>query len=317
MAHVQTDPTPLTFAVMIPAYNAEATIDAAIDSVLAQTRPADEILVCNDGSTDRTGDILATYGERITVITQANAGVSAACNAILHAACSEFVIKLDADDTWHPERIQRIEEYLTANPHLDIVTTDAWLVRDGVTLRSAYQGWWFHEERQEVEILRENFIFGSAAVRRASILAAGGWDVTRSHQCEYDGWIRMILRGSRAGLVAEPLATYNLRQDSYSRDRRATWASDLELLGTIASGEVLTREQLAAVREHRRSLVRRLRLLGAKQALNREERGVRRKCLLVALVPGELARRRVKFLAAAAAPRLAARRIRAVDLFDR
>jgi GT2 family glycosyltransferase len=307
---VQTDPPRLTFAVIIPVYNAENTIGAAVDSALAQTRPADEILVCNDGSTDRTGEVLATYGERITVIDQPNAGVSAACNAMLSATRSDFVIKLDADDTWLPERIRRIEQHLMANPHLDIVTTDAWVVEHGSPVRTVYEGWGFPEEHQEVEILRDDFIYSSAAVRRASLLAVGGWDATRSHQCEYDGWVRMILAGSRAGLVASPLATYRLHPGSLSTRLRETWTSDLELLDAVVAAEKLTQKQIGAAREHRNLLVRRLRMLEAKQALQNREPGVRRKCILVSLAPGEIMRRRVKFVAAAVAPGFAGRRLR-------
>ena len=98
-------PTKLSVSVVIPTYNRAEVVSEAVESVLAQTVPADEILVVDDGSTDATAAVLKTYGERIRLIRQDNAGVSAARNAGIEAASSEWIAFLDSDDTWSPDRL--------------------------------------------------------------------------------------------------------------------------------------------------------------------------------------------------------------------
>jgi len=80
-----------TVSVVIPAYNAAWCVARAIDSVLAQTRAADDIIVVNDGSSDDTAGVLARYGDAIRVVSQSNAGLSAARNAGIAAARGDWV----------------------------------------------------------------------------------------------------------------------------------------------------------------------------------------------------------------------------------
>ena len=105
----------MKISVVIPAYNAAATIDAAIESVLAQTIIPDEILVMDDGSADDTFSRLQAYQSRITILRQANGGVAHARNCLCQRAGGEMIAFLDADDVWHPRylEIQRgaLEKY--------------------------------------------------------------------------------------------------------------------------------------------------------------------------------------------------------------
>ncbi len=108
----------ITVSVVIPAYNAAKYIGRAIDSVLAQTRPADEIIVVDDGSTDNTADVAHGYGDKIRFIRQENAGASVARNTGIEAATSEWIAFLDADDEWLPQKLQLQTEHLRRNPNL-------------------------------------------------------------------------------------------------------------------------------------------------------------------------------------------------------
>ncbi len=298
----------LTFSVLIPAYNAANTIGRAIDSVLSQTRRPEEVIVCNDGSTDATRDILARYGGEVRVHQQPNGGLSVARNAILRMARSEFVILLDADDAWLPDRIAKLEQHLLANPQLDIVTSDAWIVRDGVRTGTWYARRSFpREDRQQVEILRDNFVFASAAVRRESLLAVGGWNADVPHQMEYEGWIRMVLSGSRVGLVAEPLALYVTSPNGLSTNRSGTHSTMLLVLREIEESYALGMEQREALNEQRRKRVRLLRNAEAVCALAQRKASTRKKCLAAAAAPGQRPARRAKFVLAAVAPGIARR----------
>ncbi|HEY2482635.1 MAG TPA: glycosyltransferase family A protein [Caulobacteraceae bacterium] len=99
--------TPLV-SVLIPCFNAEAWVAETLDSVLAQSWPSLEIIVVDDGSTDRSAAIIADYADRgVTLIRQTNQGTSAARNRAFAASSGDFIQHLDADDVLDPEKIER------------------------------------------------------------------------------------------------------------------------------------------------------------------------------------------------------------------
>jgi len=111
----------MSVAVVIPAYNAGAFIDESVQSILAQEWPADEIIVVNDGSTDRDYDELARLGSNIRVVNQLNRGVSAARNRGCELATSEYIAILDADDVWLPGKLRAQMTHLALHPESDAV----------------------------------------------------------------------------------------------------------------------------------------------------------------------------------------------------
>lgn len=107
-------------SVIIPAFNAERFLGEAIESVLAQSLSAAEILVVDDGSTDNTGLVAAGF-PGVTVVSLAHFGVSAARNAGVSRSTGDFIAFLDADDTWMPERLERQFVRLAASPAAGVV----------------------------------------------------------------------------------------------------------------------------------------------------------------------------------------------------
>jgi glycosyltransferase involved in cell wall biosynthesis len=110
-----------TLSVIIPAYNREAYLGAAIASVLTQTYPVTEIIVVDDGSTDRTAAISGAYGPPVRCITQENRGAGAARNTGLNAARGDFVALLDSDDLWLERKLEQQVAYLQTHPGTDLV----------------------------------------------------------------------------------------------------------------------------------------------------------------------------------------------------
>lgn len=96
-------------SIIVPCYNAETTIERCVDSILRQTHKDFELVLVNDGSKDRTGEIIDCYANqdsRIVAIHKPNGGVSTARNAALDIACGEYIAFADADDEVKPEWIE-------------------------------------------------------------------------------------------------------------------------------------------------------------------------------------------------------------------
>jgi len=108
---------------IVPVYNCELYLREAIDSILAQTYRPLEIVVVDDGSTDGTADVVASYGARLLYLRQGNAGPAAARNRGLKLAEGEFVAFLDADDVWHPDKLMRQMACFTTHPKLELCLT--------------------------------------------------------------------------------------------------------------------------------------------------------------------------------------------------
>lgn len=98
---------------LIPTYNRRTQVTRAIESVLAQSVPVEEIIVVDDGSTDGSAEaIRSCYGSRVAIYRQENAGVSSARNRGIREAQGEWIAFLDSDDVWLPTKIERQLEAL-------------------------------------------------------------------------------------------------------------------------------------------------------------------------------------------------------------
>lgn len=112
-------------------YNGERFIAEALQSMLDQTRKPDQIVVVDDGSTDRTADVLRTFPS-VEVVSQANARQAAALNNGIRHARGDLLCFLDADDVWLPEKTALQEVALLEDPALDMVFGHAVQFREGV-----------------------------------------------------------------------------------------------------------------------------------------------------------------------------------------
>jgi glycosyltransferase involved in cell wall biosynthesis len=114
---------------VIPAYNEAARIASAIACVRAQSEPAAEIVVVDDGSSDATADIAAAHGAR--VLRKSNGGLASARNLGLREARGSWVAFLDADDRWWPEKLAQLRAAYEAAPHAGLIASDYRVVYDG------------------------------------------------------------------------------------------------------------------------------------------------------------------------------------------
>lgn len=121
----------MNVSVVIPTFNRVGLLTRALDSVIAQSLPAAEIIVVDDGSTDTTADVLAQSYPQVAVYTQDNKGVSAARNVGIQHAQSEWIALLDSDDEWLPHKLRRQREALELSGLLVSHTQEIW-IRNGV-----------------------------------------------------------------------------------------------------------------------------------------------------------------------------------------
>ncbi|HTT94693.1 MAG TPA: glycosyltransferase [Solirubrobacterales bacterium] len=273
---------PPTFSVVVPAYESAATIAAALDSALAQTYPAAEIVVCDDGSADGTAAILARYGDAVTVIRQENRGVAAARNAAIAAASSEFVVNLDADDVYLPNRLEVMAAALVERPDLDVLTTDATFELDGRPVRRNFgPDFRYAVEDRRLAILDRCFVGVAWATRRETMLAYGGYDESIRIAEDWELAIRLVLGGARFGLVPEPLVRYRLRRGSLSNQGLGLLEGQVRVLEKTLAHETLSPEEhdfAAAALERFRGELGRTRL---RDSLQRRSPTLRRDALAV------------------------------------
>lgn len=117
-------------SVIVPVYNGAATIDRALASVFAQTLPAFEIVVVDDGSTDNTASVLAEYGDKIRVVRQANRGLPAARNAAVAASRGQLLALIDHDDEWIPQKLELAVAAMRADPAAVLLYSDLIVVNE-------------------------------------------------------------------------------------------------------------------------------------------------------------------------------------------
>lgn len=112
----------MDYCVIIPAWNAAATVLQTIASARAQSVPPRRIVVVDDGSTDDTAQIVAGAGADVVLMRQANSGPGSACMAAVRATGEALVALLDADDLWFPDKMERQIAVLSARPEVQLVS---------------------------------------------------------------------------------------------------------------------------------------------------------------------------------------------------
>jgi glycosyltransferase involved in cell wall biosynthesis len=234
-------------SVLIPCYNLGHYLDEAVDSVLAQTFQNFEIVIVDDGSTDRaTASLLETYQRPHTrVIRQAHAGLAAARNAAIARSTGEYLCALDADDRLDPSYLGKAVDVLDRDPSVTFVS--AWLRVFGD------EEWDWKPERCDLPtLLWENTVLTAALVRRDAVISAGGYDAAMPVQGDedWDLWLRLVAQGHRGVILRQSLFNYRKRPGSMSAN---SWYGPGHLPLTkyrITKHEAIYREYLEEVLLH-------------------------------------------------------------------
>lgn len=211
-----------TVTCLVCVYDYERYIAEAIDSALAQDYPAEllEILVIDDGSTDRTPEILAGYGDRIRVVRQSNAGLNAATQRGIEEARGELIALLDADDAWLPGKVRAQVALIQARPEVGLVFCDEQMMdADGRTFAASF---FRHYDVTPIRgahaleaLLFHNFVPAPTIMFRREHIAQVLPFVPET-PCQ-DWWIAVrVAEVAEIDYVAEPLVRYRVHGDNMS-----------------------------------------------------------------------------------------------------
>ena len=206
-----------TVSVIIPCYNHARLLAGAVESALAQTRSADEIIVVDDGSTDDTPGVARRFGSRIIYVRQDNLGLAGARNTGIRRARGEVVALLDSDDLWRPTFLETMTSVVAQHPGAALYYS-GWRYIDAEGRELASWGGIKQVSPPEVyrALLRADFLVPSAVIlRRSIVVEAGLFDESLRSQEDWDLWIRLARRWACVGIAA-PLVRYRLTPGSLS-----------------------------------------------------------------------------------------------------
>ncbi len=223
-----------TVSVVIPVFNGMKTLAAAVESVVQQTYPAEEIIIVDDGSTDGTPPVARSLQEKyrcVRYLPQKNGGVSSARNLGIGQASGEWIAFLDADDTWDPRKLETQIRALTNAPDCCASYTGMWahdLISGGVTVYRA----------KTYDSLLERLRHGncgigasSLMVRKSILVEIGGFDPILDGVEDWDLVFRLLMRGNHILPIGDPLIHYTVALGSLSASNRIL-EQDLRLLNT-------------------------------------------------------------------------------------
>ncbi len=208
-----------TFSIIMAAYNAAATIDAAIASAEQQTFSDFELIIVDDGSTDATPQILSTHSaedSRIRVTRQPNAGANAARNRALGMARGTYVTFLDTDDLKLPSYLARAAETFARHPGAGIAYSDSYILDDRT--RRIYRKGYIESQRgpdpppvstEAVLAALVNdcfFPFSATAIRKSAIDSTGFFDPSIAGTDDLDLFLRVVLAGYSVARIPGRLA---------------------------------------------------------------------------------------------------------------
>ncbi|HEX7027981.1 MAG TPA: glycosyltransferase family A protein [Gammaproteobacteria bacterium] len=213
----------MKISVIIPTFDRAHTLKRALDSVLQQTLPADEIIVVDDGSTDETADLMRTEYPNVVYLRQDNAGVSRARNTGINAARNDWLALLDSDDEWHPRKLERQTEALRAQPQHRLCHTDEIWIRNGRRVnqmnKHAKRGGRIFQHCLPLCAISPS----SVLMHRGLLDETGLFDETLPACEDYDLWLRITANHPVLYLDEALITKYGGHDDQLSRKH---WGMD-------------------------------------------------------------------------------------------
>ena len=200
-----------TISCIVPVYNGARFVAEALDSILAQSLPPNEIIVVDDGSTDATPAVVDRYARHVTYLRQDNRGPAGARNRGIAMSTGEFLSFLDADDLWRENKLERQLHALESNPAAGICI-------------SLVQNFWVEELAHERERLRDDrfaqpmpgHVCQCLLARRSAFETVGTFDESKRVSEDSDWFLRAARAGIGKLIIDEPLVDRRIHQNNIS-----------------------------------------------------------------------------------------------------
>ena len=240
--------TKLSIGVVVPTYNRAGFLAETLAAILDQTRPPDDVVVVDDGSSDDTPSVLARYAPRVKTLRIANSGDLVARNTGIAALATDLVAFCDSDDLWRDGYLAAMERLWRAEPRTRAAYGDFVIVRDGVweetsKFAQAPAGFWdglrplgpesgvFDAPIVARLIAYQPFFPSAMVVARRFFREAGGWDeaVSRTVGTDFATALRMA-EHAPLGVVRAPLVGIRKHGDNYSADGQKMNLGDARVL---------------------------------------------------------------------------------------
>ena len=197
---------------IVPVFNGERYLGKTLDSILAQTYRPIEILIVDDGSTDKSPEVASSYREVARYLRQANAGQATARNLGVNVSRGKFVAFLDADDLWHPEKLTRLLARFAVKLELDYCLTHV-------------QNFWEAELAQEAEMYQGHprgqplpgYVTGTLVAKRSLLERIGLFDTSLGHTDKTEWFLRADAAGAVKELLPDVLMYRRMHAGNRSR----------------------------------------------------------------------------------------------------
>ena len=182
-------------SVIMSVYNGEKYLHEAVESILNQTFKDFEFIIINDGSTDKTGDILESYAdERMVIINQDKTGLTRALNSGLSLARGEYFARMDADDVSLPERLEQQLAFLDKNTDVALVGCNFYEIDDSGNIVAKKEVTLENEEIKWQLLFHNCFGHSTTVFRKECFSAVGGYNENIVYSQDYDLWLRISQR---------------------------------------------------------------------------------------------------------------------------
>jgi glycosyltransferase involved in cell wall biosynthesis len=209
-----------TISAIVTVYNGEHHIGESLQAILSQTRPPEEVVVVDDGSSDGTPGELARFGADIRVIRQANGGHANALNRGFREARGDYCAKCDADDIWTAEKLERQAKALAALPEIDVAFGGAWFFGLKEGPRAPYPDAGLLDRGDLLgRLYRANSICASSTLIRRELYERLGPFNEHLGAEDYDYWMRALRANARFYHDPSLLVRFRQHESNVSADK--------------------------------------------------------------------------------------------------
>lgn len=222
-------------SVIMPVYNCEKYLHEAIDSVLNQSYRDFEFIVVDDGSIDKSREIIVQYEQKNYPFFRAiyhdkNRGVSAAQNSAISIASGQFLVIAAADDIQEHDKLEISINAFNENPNLDMVFTDCQMMDEQSRTLNRYKGYpaGMNSRNAVVYQLKRNHLWsGLAMIRKTADIL---FDETIPNAVDYELFLRLLLKGAQINIINTPLVRYRVHENNISGNRKVSGKSVEKIL---------------------------------------------------------------------------------------